>query len=238
MVDLYLHDPGFDATEEKAMARGMFGVTDELMAVQDWMGLAAAIMRHGKIGRLVFSFHSFDGGMIVGGNGKQLGEAAVKALFTKPTQVDTIAFGGCNVGNRPSQMLAFAKIFGAKMVSGYTWSMVKQTVRVRFPKGTTEAKIKGTLDPLAPYSVDMLPAANLVKTQALRKDHEAKLVCCYGSIDGSTTSMIPIPFGEQRGRKPWKDAKEKMIRAVEAEKTEREYQASPVVAFECVRVTL
>ena len=239
MADLYLYDSEFDAGREKIIAKGMFGITDKPVPIDDWAGLGAAIQKHTKIGHLAFSFHSFDGGMIVGGEGRELGEASVVKLFTKPPQVGKISFFGCNVGNRPVQMAAFGKLFGAKSVAGFTWWTIKTPINVKLPKGVEEKKIKAALDPLIPYSVELIPAANvLVKTHTSRKDHEIDLVAVYGSPDGSFASAIPIPLGEQKNRKPWKDAAKKTIKRADAAATEKAYQGSPVVAYELLTVTL
>ncbi|MPZ34451.1 MAG: hypothetical protein GEV13_26280 [Rhodospirillales bacterium] len=239
MADLHLYDSEFDAGQEKIIAKGMFGIAEKPVPIDDWKDLAAAIQKHTKIGHLACSFHSFGGGMIVGSEGRELGEESVAKLFTKPLQVDKISFFGCNVGNRPVQMAAFGKIFGAKSVAGFTWWMIKTPINVKLPKGVSEKKIKEALDPFAPYSVELIPAANvLVKTHTSRKDHEINLVAVYGSPDGSTASTLPIPLGEQKNRKPWKEAVKKTIKLADAAATEKAYDASPIVAFELLTVTL
>lgn len=239
MADLYLYDPEFDAGHEKIIAKGMFGIGDKPVAVDDWKGLATALQKHAKLGHVAFSFHSFDGGMIVGGDARQLGEESVKKLFTKPPKAEKISFFGCNVGNRPVQMAAFATLFGAKTISAFTWWTIKTPISVKLPKGVAEKKIKDALEPFAPYSVELIPAANmLVKTYTSRKDHEVTLIAVYGSPDGSFASTIPVPFGEQKNRKPWKEAVKKSIKTADAAATETAYQSSPVVAFEFLTVTL
>lgn len=92
MADLYLHDSDFDAGQEKIIANGMYGIADKPVPIDDWPALAAAMQKHTRIGHLAFSFHSFDGGMIVGSEGRELGEASVTKLFTKPPRVDKISF--------------------------------------------------------------------------------------------------------------------------------------------------
>ena len=67
----------------------------------------------------------------------------------------------------------------------------------------------------------------LVKTHTSRKDHEINLVAVYGSPDGSTASSIPIPLGEQKNRKPWKEAAKKTIKLADAAATEKTYHAEP-----------
>jgi hypothetical protein len=239
MADLYLYDPEFNLAHEKIIAKGMFGIDERPVEVDDWKALGTAIQKHGAIGHLAFSFHSFDGGMLVGGEGRELGEESVRKLFTKPPKVDKISFFGCNVGNRPVQMAAFGKLFGARSVAGFTWWMIKTPIEVNLPKGVAEKKIKDALDPLAPYSVELIPAANvLVKVHTSRKDHLVRLVAVYGSPDGAFASTIPIPFGEQKNRKPWKEAARKTIKAADAAATEKAYQSSPVVAFELLTVSL
>ena len=239
MVDLYLHDSDFDAAQEKIIAKGMFGITERPVPIDDWKGLAAAIQKHTKIGHLALSFHSFSCGMIVVSDGRELAEESVTKLFTKPPQVERISFFGCNVGNRPVQMAAFGKLFGAKAVTGFTWWTIKQPVNVKLPKGVSVEKIKKALDPFVPYSVELIPAAEvLVKTHTSRKDHEIDIVAVYGSPDGSTASALPIPLGEQKNRKPWKEAVKKTIKLADAATTEKAYDASPTVAYELLTVTL
>lgn len=217
----------------------MYSIAEKPVPIDDWKGLAAAIQKHTRIGHLTCSFHSFGGGMIVGSEGRELGEESVGKLFTKPPPVDKISFFGCNVGNRPVQMAAFGKLFGAKSVSGFNWWMIKQPVNVKLPKGVEEKRIKAALDPFAPYSAELIPAANvLVKTHTSRKDHEINLVAVYGSPDGSTASALPMPLGEQKNRKPWKEAARKTIKLADAATAEKVYDASPIVAFELLTVTL
>ena len=117
--------------------------------------------------------------------------------------------------------------------------MTKQPVDIKLPKGVEEKKIKAALDPFVPYSAELIPAANvLVKTQTSRQDYEINLVAVYGSPDGSTASTLPIPLGEQKNRKPWKEAVKKTIKLADAAATEKAYDASPIVAFELLTVTL
>ena len=239
MADLYLFDSNFDAAGERIIAKGMYGIAEKPVPIDDWDGLAAAIQKQTKIGHLAFGFHGFDGGMQVGGDGRWLGEELVKKLFTKPPQVDKISFFGCNVANRPVDMAAFGKIFGAASVTGFTWSTIKTPIKIELPKGVAEKKIKDALDPFVPYSVELIPAANvLIKTHTSRKDHVINLVAFYGSHDGTTASSLPIPFGEQKNRKPLKEAVKKTIKVADAAATEKTYQASPIVGFELLTVTL
>jgi hypothetical protein len=64
--------------------------------------------------------------------------------------------------------------------------MIKTPINIKLPKGVAEKTIKDTLDPFAPYSVELIPAANvLVKTHTSRKDHEINLVAVYGSPDAA-----------------------------------------------------
>jgi hypothetical protein len=238
MADLYLYDSEFDASTEQTIAQQGYGIADKPIPTRDWKSLAETIMKQTKVGQLVLSFHSFDGGMVVGGNARTLSEESVTKLFTKRPTINKIAFAGCNVGNRPAEMAAFARMFGAKSVSGYTWSTVKQTLKIKLPKGTTEEAAKKVLDPLEQYVVGVLPAAKVVATQThkSRKDYEVNLVILYGSDDGSTASAIPIPERESKNRKPWKKAAKTEIPATQAKKAEQAYQSSPVVAFELVTV--
>ncbi len=239
MSDLFLFDKEFDPKVEAIAAKGMFGIKDKPVPVGSWEDLAKEIQRQAQIGKLVLSFHSFPGGMLVGGNGRELGEKSVRDLFKKPPRVESISFVGCNVGGRPVQMVAFAKLFSAKKVSGYTWYVVKQTVSIKIPKGTSKETIKSTLDPFVPYSAEMLPAADLIaKVYAFKQNYTLNLVAYYGSSEGDAASTIPISAAERRKHKPWTAAVKVDIRASEADAKEKFYEKTPVVDFELVTVTL
>jgi hypothetical protein len=124
-------------------------------------------------------------------------------------------------------------------VTGFTWWTIKQPVNVKLPKGVSAEQIKKALDPFVPYSVELTSAAEvLVKTPTLRKDCELNLVAVYGSPDGSTTSALPVPLGERKNRKPWKDAVKKTIKPADAAATEKADDASPIVAYELLTLKL
>lgn len=234
MPDLYLYDADFDASMEKSIAKAGYRIPgDNVLPIKDWGHLAKAMMHNAEVGQLVLCFHSFDGGMLVGSEGRTLSEESVSKLFTKRPKIRNIAFTGCNVGNRPDEMAAFARMFKAETVSGYTWSTVKQLITATFPKGTREEAIKKTLAPFEPYIAGALPAANVLATNATHKEVTVKLVGLYGSADGETASAMPIPDREGKNRKPWKSAKKREINASEVPVGASD---SPVVPFELVTV--
>ena len=239
MGTLFLYDSDFIADEERMFAQWASNSSDKPVPIDDWPGLAAAIMGQSKISQLVLHFHSYDGGILVGSENKTLDEPSVAALFTKPgskpPQIDTITFLGCNVGGRPAALLAFADLFKAKSVSGYTWYVVHQRITINFPKGMSEADVKKFLDPYVPYAINPLPAAPvLAKVLGSRKVDQDILVF-YGSRDESFTP-IPIEPGKGRTHKSWKDAEPVTIPANDAKAKEQAYQADPVLPFWLVTV--
>ena len=243
MADLFLYDSSdssFVLAQEKLIAKGMAGITDKPQGVNSWDAFAKAVLAHSTIGHLALHFHGNDGQMMIDGDMRWVGERSVTELFTKaktkaPT-VETISFLGCNVGNGPHQMAIFGKLFGAKAVSGYTWYTVNQGITVKIPKGTDEAKIRAALAPYADYSAAELPnPMALAKIDAKKGDVKVEILAFYGSLTGTVASTLPIPLGESRTRKAWKEAGKTTVTAKEAEAKKDEFVPSP--PFEYVTVT-
>jgi hypothetical protein len=241
MADLYLHDSAsdFDPNAEAVIAKGLFSISDSnlIVPVDDWDDLAKEIQKHPKIDRLVLHFHAFSGGMLVGGNGRELNEKSVLDLFTKPPKVEKISFVGCHTGKAPTNMWTFAKIFSASSVSGFTWTVVWQWVNFKFPKGVTEKAARDILTPFEKLSVEMLPASKVIEATAKSGDRTANTVAMYGSSDDSTLSTLPISL-QDRAHKPLKDAENRLIKPADAAKVERDLMTSPVPPFQNVTVSL
>jgi hypothetical protein len=239
MVGLYLHNATFDKESEKTVARGMFGIEGKfVIPIGTWGELATEIKKYSTVDNLVFAFHGYDGGMTVGDRVYDLDDKFVLGLFDRTTtKADKISFVNCRVGNGPGKMRNFAKLFKAKSVSGYTWWLIKQTIKANIPKGATEAAIAKTLEPYIPYSVEMIPAAKTLVVQTKGTSREVVIVVLYGSDDQSTVP-IPISFTDSKGHKPWKNAANVTVTAENADAAENAYASSPVTDFELVTVTL
>ena len=197
MADLFLYNSAsdFDADADAIMAKGLFGITDSnlIVPIDDWEGLAKEIQKHPKIDRLVLHFHAFSGGMLVGGNGRELNEKSVLDLFTKPPKITKISFVGCHTGKAPTNMWTFAKIFSASSVSGFTWTVVWQWMTFKFPKGVTEKASRDMLTPFEKLAVEMLPAPKIIEATAKSGDRIVKTVAMYGSSDDGT-GVNPSPL--------------------------------------------
>jgi hypothetical protein len=241
MADLYLHDSAsdFDPDADAIMAKGLFSITDSklIVPIDDWDGLAKEVQKHPKIDRLVLHFHAFSGGMLVGGDGRELNEKSVLDLFTKAPKIATISFVGCHTGKAPTNMWTFAKIFSASSVSGFTWTVVWQWVTFNFKKGTTEKAARDLVTPFEKLAVEMLPAPKVMEATAKSGDRIVKTVAMYGSSDDSTVSTLPLSLHD-RAHKPLKDAENKVIKPADAAKIERDLLTSPVPPFQNVTVSL
>jgi hypothetical protein len=241
MADLFLHDSAsdFDPDADAILAKGLFAITDSKLVVpiDDWDGLAKEIQKHPKIDHLALHFHAFSGGMLVGGDGRELNEKSVLDLFTKPPRITKISFVGCHTGKAPTNMWTFAKIFSASSVSGFTWTVVWQWVTFTFPKGVAEKAAKDMLTPFEKLAVEMLPAPKIIEATAKSGGRTVKTVAMYGSSDDSTVSTLPLSF-QDRSHKPLKDAENRVIKPTDAGKVERDLLTSPVPPFQNVTVSL
>ena len=241
MADLFLHDSAsdFDPDAEAIIAKGLFGIGDSklIVPVDDWDGLAKEIQKPPRIDRLVLHFHAFSGGMLVGGDGRELNEKSVIDLFTKPPKIGKVAFVGCHTGKAPTNMWTFAKIFSAASASGFTWTVVWQWVTFTFPKGVTEKAARDMLTPFEKLAVEMLPAPKIIEATAKSGDRTVKTVAMYGSNDDSGVSTLPLSF-QDRSHKPLKDAENRVVKSTDAAKVERDLLTSPVPPFQNVTVSL
>jgi hypothetical protein len=240
MADLFLFDSesDFDPDADAVMAKGLFGITDKklLVSIDDWDGLAKEIQKHPKIDHLALHFHAFSGGMLVGGDGRELNETSVIGLFTKPPKITKISFVGCHTGKAPTNMWTFAKLFSASSITGYTWTLVWQWATFTFPKGVAASQVRDRLTPFEKMAIEMLPEPKVIEAIAKSGDRIVKTVLMYGSSDDSFASTVPIP-SHDRSHKPLKDAENRVIKAADAEKVERDLMNSPVPPFQNVTVT-
>jgi len=83
MSDLYLYgdEEDFQKQVEIQIAQGMLGIRDEPVQVTSWNDLATKIRGRNYSERLGLNFHSFPGGMTVGGQARELSEPFVRTLF-------------------------------------------------------------------------------------------------------------------------------------------------------------
>ena len=176
--------------------------------------------------------------MTVGGDERDLNQKPVTSHFDKTPKAEQIYFVNCRVGLGPARMRDFAKLFGAGSVSGYTWWLVKQVFTVKIPKGAKEEVIKMAPDPFSPYTVEMFPIANILKSQTQGTVRDVIIVALYGSSDQSPASTVPIPFVGSKNHKAWTQATKRNIAATDAAAAGEDYEANPVPDFEQVTVTL
>jgi hypothetical protein len=239
---LYLYDSDLDVEVEKKVCIYLFNIADikTMKAIKSWEDLAKTILSYSEIGQLVLSFHSYDGGIIVGVKGKNLDE--VGSLFAKkrgepaPTKVREINFFGCNVASGPTRLAAFAKLFRAKKVSGYTWSVGTQALSVNFDKGTDEETVRKTLAGYLKFIIGTLPDAKSVAASCRSRKVKLQFVVAYGSKDGSAAAF-PLKPGKEREFKPLSEAKRRVVSARTVDTLEQEYIDSPSPSFEHVTVT-
>jgi hypothetical protein len=241
MADLLLFDSGsdFDRNMDITLAKVFMGITDGrlVVAVDNWEGLAKEIMNRPRIDHLGLHFHSFSGGMLVGGDGREVSEQSVTKLFTKQTRVDKISFFGCHIGKAPTDMWTFANLFQAHEVSGYTWTIVWQPITWNFPRGTDA---KGARDAMSPYKdlvIDSLPAPEIVVSWTRSQNHLHKAIVMYGSRDDSTVPNDKMPFTvADREHKALKDAEVRNIKPADTKQVQQDLILSPTPPFQKVIV--
>ena len=130
----------------------------QLEAIEDLEDMAKAVGNHKSLDELVIFTHGYMGGMMLGGEAYDLGDAKVaKAFAGKKTQIDHIRFEGCWVGEGPEDMAAFGRLFDAADVSGFTWAHWSvDDSKFTLPKGTTVKSLeklqgKDSTSPIAPW---------------------------------------------------------------------------------------
>lgn len=242
--DLFLYDSGFKKKIQIEIAKQRYNMPNpkSLLAVKSWSDLAKTILRYKKIGHLVLSFHSYGGGLMVGGNIRNLDEGSVEKLFFREnnetnTLVEIISFDGCNVAQKPSRLYNFAKWFRAKSVSGYTWFIVVQEFWIDIPKGSDEASIRKDLEQYRKYVISALPDSKALSKRCKTTKIRVPFIISYGSEDGRTVTF-PLKLRDQRNAKSLDEAVKRNIRAAEVKQLQKEYDDAVIQAFERVTITL
>ena len=159
--------------------------------------------------------------MIVGSEGRELAEGVGHQVVHQAAAGRPDLLLRLQREDRPVQMAAFGKLFGAKSVTGFTWWTIKQPVNVKLPKGVSAEKIKKALDPFVPYSVELIPAAegpgqDPHLAQGPRDQPRRRL-----RITGRRHRYCAAdPLRRAESRKPWKEAVKKTIKLADAAATE------------------
>ncbi len=242
-TELFLYDSDFKKQIQVEIAKQRYNISSpkHLFAVKSWNALSKIILGYKKIGHLVLSFHSYGGGLIVGGNVRDLDEGSVKNLFfgkssETNTLVEKISFDGCNVAQKPSRLYNFAKWFGAKSVSGYTWFIVVQEFWIDIPKGSDEASIRKDLAHYRKYIISALPESTALSKRCRTVKIRVPFILSYGSEDGRTVSF-PLKPRDQRKVKALDETVKRNIRAAEVGQLQKEYDDAVIQAFERVTIT-
>jgi hypothetical protein len=128
-------------------------------------------------------------------------------------------------------MAWFRKVFGAKKISAYTWSIDMHPHAITFPKGTDEATIQNALKS---YEEFIIPAPNrsTIVAECAKRPISKTFILAYGSQDGSK-AKFPLGLGDERKYKPLKDAEKRQMTLEQANKMvlETEYEHTPVFPF-------
>ncbi len=134
-----------------------------------------------SLDELVIFLHGYTGGMMLDdddGNSKgyDLGEQAVTQAFANTkTQIEHIRFEGCWVGDGPSDMATFGRLFNAQDVSGFTWVHWSNDITVTIPKGLTAKDLEAFLETkglakwLAPTTAPMAQLASMAQSKSAPK---------------------------------------------------------------------
>ena len=99
--------------------------------ISSWEQLSALLGTYASIERLILSFHSSKGSIIIGGVLRALNIKEVISLFSghKP-KIREIDFESCNVGSAPHIIIPFAKLFNAEVVKAWNYYGIRQIVTV------------------------------------------------------------------------------------------------------------
>ncbi len=242
-AELFIYDSDLDKDIQWVIAQKRYNISSRknMFAVKSWKALSKNVLQYKKIGHLVLSFHSYGGGLIIGGNVRDLDEKSVKKLFTNPsnvttTQVDKISFDGCNVANKPRRLANFAKWFGAKSVSGYTWFIVVQKYSIEIPKGNDASSIRKDLAHYRKYVISTLPDATALSNRCRTQTIKVPFILSYGSEDGRTV-QFPLRPRDQRTIKALDEAAKRNIAAAGVNQLQKEYDDAVIQAFEQVTIT-
>jgi hypothetical protein len=139
--------------------------------------VAKEIGKHKNLDRLILYYHGMPGGIILDDVGAKLSEPEISKAFAKTsTKIEHIGFEGCWVGEAPDEMAAFGRLFGAKDVSGYTWTCWNNEIEVTIPKGVTAKGLKDVLKLYEPWLIPGSPPVAQLASMAGRGDVKKKLL--------------------------------------------------------------
>jgi hypothetical protein len=158
-----------------------------LRKVRSWKELVSELRKYETIDQLVLYFHGFKGGLIIGGDGKELRE--VVRLFARgrrPKVNKQIDFEACRVAEGPDHLAAFARIFRAPTIRAYNYFYVDSILPVNVEKTDNSESLRRKLaqyrDYLMPGTIDRLA----------KKKGKQKAVLEWFRIDRSR-AKLPLP---------------------------------------------
>jgi hypothetical protein len=112
-----------------------------------------------------------------------------------PTQIDRIDFPSCNVGRDPARLGAFAAIFNAQTVGGYTWFQVTGYQSFIFAKGQTEQEIEQQLRRYRRWLSDNIPSSTALARSCKSAALRIRLPVEFYTPTGSEAHPIGFPGG-------------------------------------------
>ena len=243
-AELFLYDSDMDRRVQLMVAKGKYNISNgkSVVAIDSWKALAKKILSFSKIDHLVLSFHAYSGGMLIGVEAKDLDAKNVKKLFTNKagvvsTRIEKIDISGCNVAEHPTRMARFAKWFNARQISGYTWSLGFQRIKIDIPKASDEGSIKKLLKPYRKFVISNLPKAGTLANRCKSGRLRIAFVISYGTEDG-THATFPIPSRQEKYIKPLSSARERSIHLPNVASLQKEYDDSVIQLFEHVTINL
>jgi hypothetical protein len=261
---LFFYDPEGDmARWDVLYAKRVLKIKDEtkMKTAKSWEDLARKIKRYRKIDRLVLSFHGAPGALIVGSHYKELDSTFVKDLFTKPerakkvprgagnpsklvpfrlTKIDRIDIESCNVAKRPDMMVAFAKLFHAKRISGWTYFRVLTFVTLDLSQGVTEAQVREliTRRKYKEYLLPDNPTPAQIAEKAKKERYKVRLLAMWFR-DSYDDSPLPDNPNERTYRPPGDYGVEREIRGeADAKTAVSDYSDELLLPFHHVTVWL
>ena len=146
--------------------------------------LVKEIGKQTSLDELVIFTHGYSGGIMLGDGAYTLSDESVKKAFASTTtKIAVIRFEGCWIGEAPVDMAEFGKLFGAKSVSGYTWTCNTAQIEIGIPQGITSADLSKFL---ADYVMWLMPGTMSVpamSSMARQRDAKASLPMMWYRYD-------------------------------------------------------
>lgn len=143
--------------------------------------LAKEIHKQNELEELIIFVHGYSGGILVDGTAYDLDDERIKQAFPKnkdasnkdaafpkdlKTYVKNVRFEGCWVGEGPTRMATFGKLFDAQTVSAFNWTCNTNDVTTTIPRGHTTRDLAGYLGRFERWIMPASPTLPILASMA------------------------------------------------------------------------